>query len=387
MAMNSSSPISSASNTGMMLGWSSEATARLSSTKRCLATWFRNSRCPITLSATCFPRRVCSARYTAPMAPSSILASIRYRPSVVPTMRSVSSGGGAGEICASPIPMRSFPPRTTAPSMRWPFTNVPLREPRSRSTMRPLSSTSSWAWRLDTRLSSRTTSQEGSRPSTTCRPSSSASVRPPADVTVSFMQSPARRFYRSPGRPIRARARRRGRTGGSPAASICRMAKDSFSFDIVSEVDMAEVSNALDQARRELATRFDFKNTGTSIERDEDLLEIRSSTEDRLKAALEVLKEKMVRREIPLKALSTGPVQPAAGGTYRMNVHVNKGITDEKARELTKFVKGLSVKVQSQVQGDQVRITGKKKDDLQAVIRAVREHDFGIALQFTNFRP
>ncbi|MDP9342991.1 MAG: YajQ family cyclic di-GMP-binding protein [Actinomycetota bacterium] len=165
------------------------------------------------------------------------------------------------------------------------------------------------------------------------------------------------------------------------------MAKDAFSFDIVSEIDMAEVSNALDQARREVATRFDFKNTGTMVDRDEDLLEIRSSTEDRLKAALEVLKEKMVRREIPLKALSNGPVQPAARGTYRMNVHVNHGITDEKARELTKFVKGLSVKVQSQVQGDQVRITGKKKDDLQAVIRAVKEHDFGIALQFTNFRP
>jgi len=165
------------------------------------------------------------------------------------------------------------------------------------------------------------------------------------------------------------------------------MPKDAFSFDIVSEVDMAEVSNALDQARREIQTRFDFKNTGTSIERDDDLLEIRSSTEDRLKAALEVLKEKMVRREIPLKALSNGPVQPAARSTYRMNVHVNHGIIDEKARELTKFVKGLSVKVQSQVQGDQVRITGKKKDDLQAVIRAVREHDFGIALQFTNFRP
>jgi uncharacterized protein YajQ (UPF0234 family) len=165
------------------------------------------------------------------------------------------------------------------------------------------------------------------------------------------------------------------------------VAKDSFSFDIVSEVDMAEVSNALDQAKRELAQRFDFKNTGTTIDRDVDLLEIRSSTEDRLKAALEVLREKMVRREIPLKALSTGPVQPAARGTYRMSVHVNKGINDEKARELTKFVKGLPVKVQSQVQGDQVRITGKKKDDLQAVIRAVKEHEFGIALQFTNFRP
>jgi cyclic-di-GMP-binding protein len=165
------------------------------------------------------------------------------------------------------------------------------------------------------------------------------------------------------------------------------MAKDSFSFDIVSEVDMAEVGNALDQAKREVGTRFDFKNTDTTLSRDEDLIEIRSSTEDRLKAALEVLKEKMVRREVPLKALSTGPVQPAARGTYRMSVHINKGISDEKARELTKFVKGLGLKVQSQVQGDQLRITGKKKDDLQSVIRAVKEKDFGLALQFTNFRP
>jgi uncharacterized protein YajQ (UPF0234 family) len=165
------------------------------------------------------------------------------------------------------------------------------------------------------------------------------------------------------------------------------MAKDSFSFDVVSEVDMAEVTNAVDQTRREVTTRFDFKGTETSIDRDEDLIEIRSSTEDRLKAALEVLKDKVVRREISLKALSPGPVLPGARGTSRMTVHLNHGITDEKAREMTKFVKGLTVKVQSQVQGDQVRITSKKKDDLQAVIRAMKDHDFGIPLQFTNFRP
>jgi len=165
------------------------------------------------------------------------------------------------------------------------------------------------------------------------------------------------------------------------------VAKDNFSFDIVSEVNMAEVTNALDQAQREVGTRFDFKNTDTSLSRDQDLIEIRSSTEDRLKAALEVLKEKMVRREVPLKALAAGPIQPAARATYRMSVHINKGISDEKARELTKFVKGLGVKVQTQVQGDQLRITGKKKDDLQVVIQAVKEKDFGLALQFTNYRP
>ena len=165
------------------------------------------------------------------------------------------------------------------------------------------------------------------------------------------------------------------------------MAKDNFSFDIVSEVPLNEVTNALDQARREVVTRFDFKDTGTSIERDNDLIEIRSSTEDRLKAALEVLKDKMVRREISLKALGEGPVLPGARNTFRQSIHVNSGISDEKAREITKFVKGLGAKVQSQVQKDQVRIIGKKKDDLQTVIKALKEHEFGIPLQFTNYRP
>jgi cyclic-di-GMP-binding protein len=161
----------------------------------------------------------------------------------------------------------------------------------------------------------------------------------------------------------------------------------SFSFDIVSEVDMAEVTNALDQARREVSTRFDFKNTDTSIDRDDTTIQVRSSTENRLEAARDVLKDKMVRRGIPLKALSEGPVLPAAKGHVRQHVYVNKGISDEKGREISKFVRGLSVKVQTQIQGDQLRVTGKKKDDLQAVISAVKEHDFGVALQFTNFRP
>jgi hypothetical protein len=163
--------------------------------------------------------------------------------------------------------------------------------------------------------------------------------------------------------------------------------KEQFSFDIVSHVEMPEVANAVDQTRRELAQRFDFKDTGTSIERDDKLIELRSSTEDRLKAALEVLKEKAVRREIPLKALTYGPIQPAARGTYKQSVHVNVGIPEDKAKELVRFIKGTRAKVQSQIQGDQVRVFGKSKDDLQAVIRAVREHDFGIALQFVNMRP
>jgi hypothetical protein len=165
------------------------------------------------------------------------------------------------------------------------------------------------------------------------------------------------------------------------------MPKADFSFDIVSQVSMPEVANAVDQTRREIAQRFDFKDTGTSVSQDDKLIEVRSSTEDRLKAAVEVLKEKAVRREVSLKALHFGPVQPAAKGTVKQTIHVNVGISEEKARELAKFVKGLKVKVQSQIQGDQVRVTGKAKDDLQAVIRAVKEQDFGLALQFVNFRP
>jgi uncharacterized protein YajQ (UPF0234 family) len=165
------------------------------------------------------------------------------------------------------------------------------------------------------------------------------------------------------------------------------VAKQDFSFDIVSQVSMPEVSNAVDQARREITQRFDFKDTGTALTQDDQSIEVRSSTEDRLKAAVEVLKEKAVRREISLKALKFGPVQPAAKSTYRQSIDVNVGISDEKARELTKFIKGLNKKVQSQIQGDQVRVSAKAKDDLQAVMRAVKEKDFGLALQFTNFRP
>ncbi len=164
------------------------------------------------------------------------------------------------------------------------------------------------------------------------------------------------------------------------------MAKADFSFDIVSQVSMPEVANAVDQARREISQRFDFKDTGTAITQDDKLIEVRSSTEDRLKAAVEVLKERAVKREISLKALHFGPMQPAAKGSVRQSINVNVGISEEKARELVKFVKGLKVKVQSQVQGDQLRVSGKKKDDLQAVIAALKAEDFGIPLQFQNFR-
>jgi uncharacterized protein YajQ (UPF0234 family) len=164
------------------------------------------------------------------------------------------------------------------------------------------------------------------------------------------------------------------------------VAKDQFSFDVVSEVELHEVRNAFDQANREVLNRFDFKNTGTTLSIDDDLIELRSSTESRLRAALDVLKEKLVRREVSLKALREGPILPAARGTFRQNLHINRGISEDKAREITKFVKGAGLKVQTQVQKDQIRVSGKKKDDLQAVIKALKEEDFGIPLQFTNYR-
>lgn len=158
-------------------------------------------------------------------------------------------------------------------------------------------------------------------------------------------------------------------------------------FDVVSEVDLQEVRNAVDQARREISTRFDFKGTDSSIEMKDSSIELHSASEERLRALVQVLEEKLVRRKVSLKALAYGNVEEAAKGTARQVVTLNVGISDEKAREIGKFLKGLGLKgVQHQVQGDQLRVQGKKRDDLQAAIAAMREHDFGIALQFTNFR-
>jgi len=159
------------------------------------------------------------------------------------------------------------------------------------------------------------------------------------------------------------------------------------SFDVVSEVDQQEVKNAVDQTSRELATRFDFKGTDSSVELADDALTLRSATEDRLKAVRQVLEEKMVRRSVSLKALDFGKVEEASGGSARQVVKIVAGISSDKAREINKKIKDAAPKgVQSQTQGAQVRVTGKKRDDLQAVIAALKEHDFGIPLQFQNFR-
>jgi uncharacterized protein YajQ (UPF0234 family) len=159
------------------------------------------------------------------------------------------------------------------------------------------------------------------------------------------------------------------------------------SFDVVSQVDFQEVRNAVDQTAREIATRFDFKGTGSSIELGEKTIELHTESDQRLKALTQVLEEKLVKRKVSLKALGYGNVEEAAKGTVRQTVTLNVGINDEKAREIGKFVKGLAIKgVQHQVQGDQLRVTSKKRDDLQEVIASLREKDFGIPLQFVNFR-
>lgn len=158
-------------------------------------------------------------------------------------------------------------------------------------------------------------------------------------------------------------------------------------FDVVSEIDRQEVRNAVDQASREVSTRYDFKGTDSTIELTEKTIELHTESEGRLQALTQVLEEKLVKRGVSLKALSYGRVEEAAKGRVRQTVTLNVGISAEKAREIGRFLKDLGLKgVSHQAQGDQLRVSGKKKDDLQAAIAALREHDFGIPLQFTNFR-
>jgi cyclic-di-GMP-binding protein len=158
-------------------------------------------------------------------------------------------------------------------------------------------------------------------------------------------------------------------------------------FDIVSELDLQEVRNAVDQANREASTRFDFKNTDSHVEFSEKELVLTSSTEDRLKALYQVLEEKLVRRDVSLKALDPQKVEEASKGTARQRVTLKAGISQEVGKALNRLVKDLGLKgVSSSVQGDQVRVSGKKRDDLQAVIAACKGADLGVPLQYVNFR-
>lgn len=159
------------------------------------------------------------------------------------------------------------------------------------------------------------------------------------------------------------------------------------SFDIVSEVDRQEVRNAVDQAQREIATRFDFKNTNSSIEQNDLVITLHTVSEDRLAALRLVLEERLVKRGVSLKGVDYGTVQEATQNTVRQVVTIKVGISSDKAREINRTIKEKAAKgVSSQTQGDSVRVTGKKRDDLQGVIALLKGTDLGIPLQFENFR-
>jgi hypothetical protein len=160
------------------------------------------------------------------------------------------------------------------------------------------------------------------------------------------------------------------------------------SFDVVSEVNLAEVTNAVAQAQKEIAQRFDLKGTAAGIELKEKdkLLVLTADDEFGLKAVNDVLQGKLVKRAVALKSLEYGKVEPSQKGTARQEVKIIQGIASEKAKEIVKTVKDLKLKVQVAIQGEQLRVTGKKRDDLQSVIAALKGADFGIPLQFTNYR-
>lgn len=158
------------------------------------------------------------------------------------------------------------------------------------------------------------------------------------------------------------------------------------SFDISSRVDLQEVDNAIQQAMKEIGQRFDFKGTSCRILRDEMGLLLYADDAFKLKAVVELLESKLVRRKVSLKALLYQTPEAAAKGTVRQRVNLQQGISAEKGREIVKCIKGFGLRVQSQIQGDQVRVSAKNKDDLQAVIQRLRARDLGIDLQFGNYR-
>jgi cyclic-di-GMP-binding protein len=162
---------------------------------------------------------------------------------------------------------------------------------------------------------------------------------------------------------------------------------DTSSFDIVSKVDHQEVDNALKQTAKELSQRFDFRGTNAAISwAGDDAVTIQAETEDRVKAALDVFKEKLVKRQVSLKALDAGDPKPS-GKVHKIECKIIQGIDSDKAKVISKKIRDDGPKgVQAQIQGDQLRVTAKKKDDLQAVIAMLKQQDFGIALQFTNYR-
>src|SRR5262249_8994928 len=158
------------------------------------------------------------------------------------------------------------------------------------------------------------------------------------------------------------------------------------SFDVVCKVDLQEVDNAISQTRTEVGQRLDFKGTPTEVRREEFALHLRSADDFKVRALGDILREKLARRQVPLRALQDGPLEPGPAGSAKQRIDLQQGIAIEKAREIVKRVKDTKLKVQVAIQGDQVRVSGKKRDDLQAVMKLLREGDLGIAVQFVNFR-
>lgn len=163
---------------------------------------------------------------------------------------------------------------------------------------------------------------------------------------------------------------------------------DASSFDIVSKVDMQEVDNALNQARKEIIQRYDFKGSKTSIELKQKELEIVLVSDDdfKMKAVVDILQTKFVKRSVPLKALNYGPIEPAAGGTVKQVIKLQNGIDKENAKLITKMIKDSKLRVQAQIMEDQVRVSGKNKDDLQTIITILKRAELKFAVQFTNYR-
>ncbi|HXK58327.1 MAG TPA: YajQ family cyclic di-GMP-binding protein [Acidobacteriota bacterium] len=163
------------------------------------------------------------------------------------------------------------------------------------------------------------------------------------------------------------------------------MSKDN-SFDISSKTDLNEVRNAIHQTMKEVQQRFDFKGSKSEIQLDGTELVLISDNEYRLRSLVEILEQKLVKRSVSLKALTYGKVQPAAGSTVRQTVSIQQGITTEKAREITKFIRDTKLKAQASIQGDVVRVSSRDRDILQQIIALIKEKDFGIDMQFTNYR-
>jgi uncharacterized protein YajQ (UPF0234 family) len=163
---------------------------------------------------------------------------------------------------------------------------------------------------------------------------------------------------------------------------------ETFSFDIVSEVNLQEVDNALNQARKEIIQRYDFKGSKTTIDfnQKENTVTLISDDEFKVKAVLDIVQSKMIKRGVPLKALRYSSIEPAAGGTARLIITLQAGIDQDKSREIVKMIKGSKLKVQAAIQDKQVRVSGKSKDDLQAVMKMLRDADLDFAMQFTNYR-